>query len=285
MKIFFVSTVIIGILGLCWGIPNPEEYPNLLAGSFTDGNRFSTGNTLPLIGMPWGFNHWSPQTKDAGRMSGSWWFNGNDHQLTWLRCTHQPSPWIGDWGYFLFIPLYGHTERSPVQFWEPRGAILKPYLLDTVLSPHNLRVQLAPTDHGAMVQVTFPKASEQKYFCFSTLQWGDQGRTDIGGQYIAGRSTQVHSERMIVNRFSLYMRAESDDAIEVKNSDDMRCFKFENSAEIVTIRISTSLISAQQAMTAMRRELSNKGFEDVLHNAKSTWNRYIKHRIVYVNSY
>ena len=27
-------------------------------GSFTDGNHFSTGNTLPLVGRPWGFNHW-----------------------------------------------------------------------------------------------------------------------------------------------------------------------------------------------------------------------------------
>ena len=42
-------------------IDNPEEFVNLLAGTFTDGQQFSTGNTLPLIGMPWGFNHWSPQ--------------------------------------------------------------------------------------------------------------------------------------------------------------------------------------------------------------------------------
>lgn len=47
-------------------VPNPEDFVNLLAGSFTDGDRFSTGNTLPLVGRPWGFNHWSPQTK-AGR--------------------------------------------------------------------------------------------------------------------------------------------------------------------------------------------------------------------------
>lgn len=30
----------------------------LFTGTFTDGNQFSTGNTLPLIGRPWGFNHW-----------------------------------------------------------------------------------------------------------------------------------------------------------------------------------------------------------------------------------
>jgi putative alpha-1,2-mannosidase len=44
-------------------VPHPEDFVNLLAGSFTDGDRFSTGNTLPLVGRPWGFNHWSPQTR------------------------------------------------------------------------------------------------------------------------------------------------------------------------------------------------------------------------------
>ncbi len=92
-------------------IENPEELVNLLAGSFTDGDRFSTGNTLPLIGRPWGFNHWSPQTKDGGRNTGSWWFKGSDHTLTWMRCTHQPSPWIGDWGHFLFSPQLGKQNH------------------------------------------------------------------------------------------------------------------------------------------------------------------------------
>lgn len=77
------------------GIKNPENFVNLLTGSFTDGRVYSTGNTLPLIGRPWGFNHWAPQTKQQDSRSGSWWFSGNDHTLHWLRCTHQPSPWIG----------------------------------------------------------------------------------------------------------------------------------------------------------------------------------------------
>ena len=30
------------------------------------------GNTLPLVAMPWGFNHWAPQTSDPGQKT-SWW--------------------------------------------------------------------------------------------------------------------------------------------------------------------------------------------------------------------
>lgn len=150
--------VIVIFLHLAYAIDHPEELVNLLAGSFTDGDRFSTGNTLPLIGRPWGFNHWSPQTKDGGRHTGSWWFKGSDHQFTWLRCTHQPSPWIGDWGWFLFSPIVGHVTRNPVHFWEPRGAVLKPYLLDATVAPYGIRMELAPTDHGAFLRVTFPSS-------------------------------------------------------------------------------------------------------------------------------
>ena len=32
-------------------VSNPEEFVRPLAGSFTDGDKFSTGNTLPLIGL------------------------------------------------------------------------------------------------------------------------------------------------------------------------------------------------------------------------------------------
>ena len=167
------------VLVIAWAVvtviavDNPEEMVNLLTGSFTDGDRFSTGNTLPLVGRPWGFNHWAPQTRAGNRNTGSWWFKGSDHQLTWMRCTHQPSPWIGDWGWFLFGPQVGGLTRNPVHFWEPRGAVIKPYLFDATVAPFNMRIELTPTDHGAYLRVTFPtdKASGgiSNVFCLSII--------------------------------------------------------------------------------------------------------------------
>lgn len=64
--------LLLGFVGVN-SLDHPEDLVNLLAGTFTDGQSFSTGNTLPLVGYPWGFNHWSPQTGEHGR-AGSWWF-------------------------------------------------------------------------------------------------------------------------------------------------------------------------------------------------------------------
>jgi putative alpha-1,2-mannosidase len=259
-------------------ILNPEEFPNLLAGTFTDGNRFSTGNTLPLVGRPWGFNHWSPQTKEAGRFSGSWWFSGNDHTLTWIRCTHQPSPWIGDWGYFFLTPQMGNIDRSPIHEWQSRGALLKPYIMDITLAPKNIRFELTPTDHAAIVRVTFPQQSAQlgaKYVCFANLQWSDYGKDNsIGGSYISGKTSNVNSDRMLVSNFALYMKGTSLEANEVISHEDLLCFHYPAHVTTAIIRIGTSLISAAQVNTNLQRELpAEKSFDEICLETKSVWNK------------
>ncbi len=107
-NIIVMTVTIISLLCCCLqlvnAIKNPEEFVSITTGTFTDGQSFSTGNTLPLISVPWGFNNWAPQTQDGSRYSTSWWFSGNMHFLKWMRCTHQPSPWIGDYAWFLFMP-------------------------------------------------------------------------------------------------------------------------------------------------------------------------------------
>ena len=46
---------------------------------------------------------------------------------------------------------------------------------------------------------------------------------------------------------------------------------------VVTIRITTSLISAEQALVSMRRELPlSRGFDDVAAEAKEEWNRLLR---------
>jgi hypothetical protein len=59
-------------------------------------SEVSNGNVNPEVSLPWGFNGWSPQTS----LDGSWWFYSESHNLYGIRCTKQPSPWIGDYGQF-----------------------------------------------------------------------------------------------------------------------------------------------------------------------------------------
>jgi putative alpha-1,2-mannosidase len=287
MKTVFVVSLIISSFQIISSIRDPEEYPNLLAGSFTDGGRFSTGNTLPLVGMPWGFNHWAPQTRGAGRNTGSWWFFGSDQTFTWMRCTHQPSPWIGDWGNFLFTPMLGESGRDVMHFWNPRSAIIKPYLFDTIIAPHNIHIELAPTEHAAIIRITFPETNEygRKHLCFADLSYDNDQQGDLtststlfgmnqNGKYFEAYTENVHSERMIVNHFKFRIRVESMEAMEIVEIHDLKCFRYKTSATTVTIRIATSLISREQALINFQREVPyEKSFEDILYEAKLVWNR------------
>merc|ERR1719382_1923102 len=114
----------------------------------------SSGNTLPLVGRPWGFNHWAPQS--VGEPT-SWWLDADSDTFRGVRCTHQPSPWIGDYGWFLLRPFLGATgdDWLGVTTYRAAGA-LRPYALDLTAGPFGVRVQLAAAEHSAVLRVTFP---------------------------------------------------------------------------------------------------------------------------------
>ena len=70
---------------------------------------FSRGNTLPLASCPFGMTHWSPQNAVAD----GWFFDPNRHQIQGVRGTHQPSPWMGDYGHFTVMAQAGEIALLP----------------------------------------------------------------------------------------------------------------------------------------------------------------------------
>lgn len=66
--------------------------------------RYSNGNTLPLTQLPFGMASFVPQTNGG---NGNWFYYPEDRCLEGVRLTHQPSPWIGDYGTFVFQPQMG----------------------------------------------------------------------------------------------------------------------------------------------------------------------------------
>ena len=82
---------------------SPVDYVNPLVGTqskFT----LSTGNTYPAVALPWGMNFWTPQTGDMGN---GWAYCYTDDKIKGFKQTHQPSPWINDYGQFALMPVTG----------------------------------------------------------------------------------------------------------------------------------------------------------------------------------
>lgn len=83
--------------------PSPASFVNPLMGTSST-FAFSHGNTYPAVAVPWGMNFWSPQTGENGS---GWMYMYTDSLIRGFRQTHQPSPWINDYGTFSIMPLLG----------------------------------------------------------------------------------------------------------------------------------------------------------------------------------
>ena len=79
------------------------KYVDIRHGTGSD-RRFSNGNTLPLTALPHALAAFAPQT-DTSR--GSWFYHPKDRSVEGIRLTHQPSPWVGDFSHFVFMPQRG----------------------------------------------------------------------------------------------------------------------------------------------------------------------------------
>ena len=83
---------------------------------------------------------------------------------------------------------------------------------------------------------------------------------------------------MIVSGFGMHILITADyvDGMSIDDSGEMQCFKYPRTMKenFVIIRISTSLISSEQAIISMNRELPlSKSFNDIALIAKNTWNK------------
>ena len=108
----------------------PVDYVNPLMG--TDSKiSLSNGNTYPAIALPWGMNFWMPQT---GKMGDGWAYVYDNYRLRGFKQTHQPSPWINDYGMFAIMPVKGMkiNEEERASWFSHKSEVVKPYYLSLI---------------------------------------------------------------------------------------------------------------------------------------------------------
>ena len=103
-----LALLLVGVLGTAFctfakSTTEPVDYVSLLVGTQSK-HALSTGNTYPAIAMPWGMNFWVAQT---GKMGDGWAYTYDADKIRGFKQTHQPSPWINDYGQFAIMPVTG----------------------------------------------------------------------------------------------------------------------------------------------------------------------------------
>ncbi len=138
---------------------SPVDYVNPLVGTQSS-FELSTGNTYPAIARPWGMNFWTPQT---GEMGNGWQYVYTDNKIRGFKQTHQPSPWINDFGQFSLMPVVGapkFDQNERASWFSHKGEEAKAYYYKVYLAEHDVVVELSPTDRAALFRFTFPESKD-----------------------------------------------------------------------------------------------------------------------------
>ena len=160
-------------------VNNPVDYVTTLMGTLSD-YSFSTGNTYPATAVPWGMNFWTPQT---GTMGDGWTYSFDAHLIRGLKQTHQPSPWINDYGCFSIMPVRDAskvTEDARASWFSHKGETATPYYYQVYLADHDINAELTPSDRAAKFRFTFPDSETSGVVVdaydrgsYIKIQWSD----------------------------------------------------------------------------------------------------------------
>ncbi len=118
-------------------ISNPVDYVNPMMGTQSS-YELSNGNTYPITGLPWGMNYWTPQT---GKNGNGWQYTYDAKKIQGFKQTHQPSPWMNDYGQFSILPVSGdaQTDQDKRGSWfSHKTEISTPYYYKVYLADYDL---------------------------------------------------------------------------------------------------------------------------------------------------
>ncbi|WP_428654255.1 GH92 family glycosyl hydrolase [Runella sp.] len=268
---------------------SPKDYTqwvNPLMGTDSR-HELSAGNTYPAIATPWGMNFWCPQT---GKNGDGWMYMYTSNKIRGFKQTHQPSPWINDYGMFSIMPVTGKlkfTEEARQSWFSHKAEVVKPHYYSVYLADHDTQVEIAPTERAAQFRLTFPK-TDSAFVVIDAFAKGSYIKIIPEQQKIIGYSTQnsggvpLNFRNYFELRFDkpfTYNATWSDQKLSKGNLEQkdqhvgaVIGFKTKQ-GEVVHIKVASSFISAEQATLNLTRELSNDDFATTMQKGQKAWNQ------------
>ena len=264
---------------------SPVDYVNPLMGSQSHYD-ISNGNTYPAIALPWAMNTWTPQT---GKMGDGWQYTYDAYKINGFKQTHQPSPWMNDYGQFAIMPETGHikvTQNGRQSWFSHKTEIAKPYYYSVYLADHDVTTEITPTERSAQFRFTFPK-SDSSSIVIDAFNKGSYIKIIPGENKIMGYSTKFARGPLknFKNYFVIYVDkpitiahtygdSSLSNGLELTADHVTGVIGFKtNKGEIVHLRVASSFISIEQAELNLKREQGNDSFAVTEQKAKEVWNK------------
>ncbi|MFH0761726.1 MAG: GH92 family glycosyl hydrolase [Bacteroidota bacterium] len=293
MKKCIIPVILICLLGGCakkhQNIPfekrNLVDLVNPLVGTESS-YSLSHGNTYPAVAVPWGMNFWTPQT---GKMGNGWGYTYQSDSVRGIKETHQPSPWINDYGAFSLMAMTGDLKTDQYERasrFSHKKEVAKPDYYYVFLDDYGVSAEVTPTERAAMFRFTFPE-HESSWIILDAFNEGSQVQINPETRTISGYSK--NNSGGVPQNFANYFVAVFDqpfesclvqvdgkrlkDSLRAEGDHAIAAVRFKTKeGQAVHVKVASSFINKSQAELNLSREIGDKGFEQIRQIAIDWWN-------------
>ncbi len=282
-------TLVVFTLFTVWGlhaktVTGPVDYVSPLVGTQSK-HSLSTGNTYPAIALPWGMNFWVPQT---GKMGDGWAYTYDADKIRGFKQTHQPSPWINDYGQFSIMPVTGKAvfdQDQRASWFSHKAEVATPYYYKVYLADHDVVTEVAPTERAAAFRFTFPE-SDHSYVVIDAFDKGSFIKVIPSENKVIGYTTRKSGGVpanfknyfvLVFDRPFTYTAAVTNGTIDTEkleakenHAGALVGFKTRR-GEQVNVRVASSFISPEQAEQNLK-ELGSDNVDRIAAKGRKVWN-------------
>ena len=250
-------------------------------------HRFFHGNTLPLTQLPFAMASFAPQTKSDS----SWFYHPSDRCLEGVRLTHQPSPWIADYGSLIFMPQKRRPSLRAGDRWSgyrPEEAVLQPHYMQLRFLKSRSTFELTPTQRGCCIRVRFD-TPEENYFSVLPLSGYSEFRFDNFSNTLFATVTNCCDSHAVGFKMYAVLRfhadhvdqkntivSDGDNAINASSvCGDNAGIHLKINGNRVDVKAAISYVSFDQALLNLKQDHAGLDFESVKAEGERTWEEYL----------
>lgn len=230
--------------------------------------RFSNGNLYPVTAVPHGMAFFTLQTEN---FMPRWFYSPRSKSFEGIRLTHQPSPWMGDYGNLIVTGQRGDLLLGEEERWscyDNEGVVLEPAYMKGYVYRDRYTFELAPVNSGAVIRFTFSEEGCNRV----NLIGDDVTVLECDGEWVTGYTNKT-ANPIPCGEIREYFAAKLNVPFTFTVCPNaISLLTHERCAEL---KLATSFLSVEQAKLNYRRELENTTLEEARRAAADAWERYL----------
>ncbi|GGW84838.1 GH92 family glycosyl hydrolase [Alteromonas halophila] len=262
------------------------QYVNPLMG--TDSTfSLSNGNTYPAVANPWGMHFWTAMTAPIGD---GWTYKYDDDKIRGIKQTHQPSPWLNDYGAFSLMAVTGERkidQDSRASWFSHKAETASPNYYSVYLADYDTTIEVTPTARAAQFRFTFPE-TDNAYVLLDAFDKGSKVEVLPEQGIIRGYARNNHGgvpdnfHNYFVVKFSRPFESASTwqdgytpvDVLKSEGDHVGAVVRFAtHKGEQITAQVASSFISPEQAERNLSREVGNDSFAQTRKKSHAAWQK------------